>query len=71
MTLKIVNRDEDAKESVRKVLEAALEEHFDSVVVLGFKSDKWRVDASRQIDIVKKLGAIEAMKLELWNSTNA
>jgi broad specificity polyphosphatase/5'/3'-nucleotidase SurE len=50
------------------VLEDAIAERFDTVLVIGIKDDKVIFNASPSLDCTYKLGMIEAAKLDWYNS---
>ena len=51
-----------------EVLDSAISEDFDSVVVVGYKDGSVHISSSNMEDIVKVVGAIEVAKAEVINS---
>ena len=65
--LSVLETKKDAHiEEARKLLQEAAEQGFESVIILGCKDDKLFIKQSAALDCVKKLGMIEAAKLEFW-----
>ena len=56
------------KKDVRRVLEEAICEEFESVLVIGIKDGRAMFRASAALNILEKLGMIEMAKLEWWES---
>jgi hypothetical protein len=69
--MKIVNiataRSDDML--VREVLQEAIDDTFESVIVIGFKDGSVKFRRSKVADTVILLGAIEAAKMQLWETT--
>jgi hypothetical protein len=58
----VVGYQQDAEE----VLQQALEEGFESIIILGLKGDCMHIKSSKQFSTLKTLGALEAAKMQLW-----
>ena len=52
----------------RKVLEEAIGEGFETVLVVGLKDDKVYFKNSKAIDTLHKIGMIDFAKMEFWKS---
>ena len=62
----IKHRDDEMVEEVKEILTDAVDQKFVSVVVIGENGDgKIRIQASRNKDVVAKLGALEVAKHEM------
>ncbi len=58
--------NEDAIEKLEHVLEMARSGEIESFILAGFKPNgNWVMTFSQQIDTLKKIGALEAMKADL------
>lgn len=55
--------------AVRDVLQEAMDENFASVIVVGFKDGQVMFKRSKLDNTIEFLGAIEAAKMQLWEST--
>lgn len=55
--------------AVRDVLQEAIDENFTSVMVVGFKDGQVMFRRSKLDNTIEFLGAIEAAKMQLWEST--
>jgi hypothetical protein len=60
-------RDKDTQE-VKEVLQRALTEGLDSVILFAFKDGAFTVEASSCEDIIHQIGALEVAKQILWTS---
>jgi hypothetical protein len=54
---------------VKEILDEAIDHSFESVIVIGFKEGTVRFMRSKVADTVQLLGAIEAAKMQLWETT--
>ena len=63
--MKVVNlRDE--KKAVRDVLEKAIAEEFESIILFGIKEGRYRIMSTSMHDRLKMIGFLEAAKTEVW-----
>ena len=53
-------------EEARELLKEAEKQGYEFVIILGCKDDRVKVSSSAALDCVKKLGMIEAAKLDFW-----
>ena len=67
--MKVVELYKEEQSRVKGVLEKALAEDFDSVILFGIKDGHYRVMGSGNDDRLKVIGFLEAAKMETW-STN-
>lgn len=63
----ITSRDEHVV-SAKETLTKAIEEEYESVLVLGFKNGRVRMHYSKCADVTKFIGAIEVMKHDFMAS---
>jgi hypothetical protein len=54
---------------VNEILDEARSENFETVIVIGFKNKSVQFKRSKVKDTVLLLGAIEAAKMQLWETT--
>lgn len=54
---------------VREILNEALAENFETVIVVGLKNGSVQFKRSKVKDTILLLGAIEAAKMQLWETT--
>ena len=67
MEIPVLETKKDAHiEDARKLLREAEELGFEFVIILGCKGDKVHITHSTALDCVKKIGMIEAAKLDFW-----
>lgn len=55
-----------SRESARELLEWAMGEDFETVIVFGFKGDAIHTRASACEDCLRIVGALDAAKEEFW-----
>jgi hypothetical protein len=63
--MKIVNL-QDEKTEVKKVLEKAIKENLESVMLFGIKEGRYRVMGTSMHDRLRVIGFLEAAKVEVW-----
>ena len=54
---------------VNEILDETRSENFETVIIIGFKDKSVQFKRSKVNDTVLLLGAIEAAKMQLWEST--
>ena len=54
---------------VSEILNESLAENFETVIVIGFKNKSVQFKRSKVSDTIVLLGAIEAAKMQLWETT--
>ena len=69
MTLKQVEPVKLDVNNVKQVLEDAVEKDFHAVIVFGYKDDRIHVMKSGIKGVVEVLGALEAVKQDLWSGS--
>lgn len=57
---------EDLHRDCAAVLDAALADNYDSVIVFGFKDHQVRTRTSKSVNALELVGALEAAKREIW-----
>ncbi len=62
--LKLINSP--MTRDARKVLEDAIAEDFETVIIFGFKDGMVTTTASRRKNSLEILGALEAAKCSIW-----
>ena len=62
------NKEEQAR--VKSILEKALAENFESVILIGIKDNNYRIMGSGNNDRLKVIGFLEAAKMETWETVN-
>lgn len=62
------NKEEQAR--VKSILEKALAENFESVILIGIKNNDYRIMGSGNNDRLKVIGFLEAAKMETWGVVN-
>lgn len=55
-----------AARDARELLEEALTKNYETVFLVGVKGDTFYVTHSRSLNVMTQLGALEALKLKLW-----
>ena len=63
--MKVVNL-KDEKKAVREVLEKAIAQNFEFVMLFGIKDRQYRVMSTSMNDRLKTIGFLEAAKVEVW-----
>jgi len=63
--MKIVNLQEE-KTEVKKILEKAIKENLESVMLFGIKEGRYRVMGTSMHDRLRVIGFLEAAKVEVW-----
>ena len=63
--MKVVNL-KDEKKAVREVLEKAIAENFESIMLFGIKDGRYRIMSTRMNDRLRLIGFLEAAKSEVW-----
>jgi len=63
--LKIVNL-KDEKNAVKEMLEKAIAEDFESIMLFGIKDGQYRVMGTSMHDRLRVIGFLEAAKTEAW-----
>lgn len=63
--MKIVNL-QDEKTEVKKILEKAIKENLESVMLFGIKEGRYRVMGTSMHDRLRVIGFLEAAKVEVW-----
>ena len=63
--MKIVNLKEE-KNAVKKMLEKAIAEDFESIMLFGIKDGQYRVMGTSMHDRLRVIGFLEAAKTEVW-----
>jgi hypothetical protein len=63
--MKVVNL-QDEKTEVKKILEKAIKENFESVMLFGIKEGRYRVMGTSMHDRMRVIGFLEAAKVEAW-----
>jgi hypothetical protein len=63
--MKIVNL-KDEKKAVKEVLEKAIAENFESIMLFGIKDGRYRIMSTSVRDRLKMIGFLEAAKSEVW-----
>ena len=63
--MKVVNL-KDEKKAVREVLEKAIAENFESIMLFGIKEGRYRIMSTRMNDRLRMIGFLEAAKSEVW-----
>lgn len=62
------NKEEQGR--VKALLEKALAEEFESIILFGVKDNVYRVMGSGNKDRLKMIGFLEAAKMETWDLNN-
>ena len=63
--MKVVNL-KDEKNAVREVLEKAIAQNFEFVMLFGIKDGQYRIMSTSMNDRLKTIGFLEAAKTEVW-----
>ena len=63
--MKVVNL-KDEKKAVKDVLEKAIAENFESIMLFGIKDGRYRIMSTSMNDRLKTIGFLEAAKTEVW-----
>ena len=63
--MKVVNL-KDEKKAVKDVLEKAIAEEFEFVMLFGLKNGQYRIMSTSMNDRLKTIGFLEAAKVEVW-----
>ena len=63
--MKVVNL-KDEKKAVREVLEKAIAQNFEFVMLFGIKDGQYRIMSTSMNDRLKTIGFLEAAKVEVW-----
>jgi hypothetical protein len=63
--MKVINL-QDEKTEVKKVLEKAIKENLESVMLFGIKEGRYRVMGTSMHDRLRVIGFLEAAKVEVW-----
>lgn len=63
--MKIVNL-KDEKKAVKDVLEKAIAENFESIMLFGIKDGRYRIMSTSMSDRLRVIGFLEAAKSEVW-----
>ena len=63
--MKVVNL-KDEKKAVKDVLEKAIAENFESIMLFGIKNGQYRIMSTSMNDRLRVIGFLEAAKTEVW-----
>ena len=63
--MKVVNL-KDEKKAVKEVLEKAIAQNFEFVMLFGIKNGEYRIMSTSMNDRLKTIGFLEAAKVEVW-----
>ena len=63
--MKVVNL-KDEKNVVKEMLEKAIAENFESIMLFGIKEGRYRIMSTSMYDRLKMIGFLEAAKVEVW-----
>ena len=63
--MKVVNL-KDEKKAVKDVLEKAIAENFESIMLFGIKNGQYRIMSTSMNDRLRVIGFLEAAKVEVW-----
>ena len=63
--MKVINL-KDEKKAVRDVLEKAIAENFESIMLFGIKEGRYRIMSTSVHDRLRMIGFLEAAKSEVW-----
>ena len=63
--MKVVNL-KDEKKAVKDVLEKAISQNFEFVMLFGIKNGEYRVMSTSMNDRLRVIGFLEAAKSEVW-----
>ncbi len=63
--MKVVNLKEE-KNVVKELLEKAIAEEFESIMLFGIKDGQYRAMGTSMHDRMKVIGFLEAAKVEAW-----
>jgi hypothetical protein len=63
--MKVVNL-KDEKKAVKEVLEKAVAEEFESIMLFGIKEGRYRIMSTSMKDRLRVIGFLEAAKSEVW-----
>ena len=63
--MKVVNL-KDEKKAVKEVLEKAIAQNFEFVMLFGIKDGQYRIMSTSMNDRLKVIGFLEAAKTEVW-----
>ena len=63
--MKVVNL-KDEKKAVKEVLEKAIAQNFEFVMLFGIKDGQYRIMSTSMNDRLKTIGFLEAAKSEVW-----
>ena len=63
--MKVVNL-KDEKKAVKEVLEKAIAQNFEFVMLFGMKDGQYRIMSTSMNDRLKTIGFLEAAKVEVW-----
>jgi hypothetical protein len=56
----------DEKKAVKDVLEKAIAEEFESIMLFGIKDGRYRIMSTSMNDRLRVIGFLEAAKAEVW-----
>ena len=57
------------KQEAKEVLEEAIEQNFDSVILFGYKDGNIHIKHSSNHSTLEQLGALSAAQIHLWTNT--
>lgn len=63
--MKVINL-KDEKNAVKEMLEKAITEDFESIMLFGIKDGQYRVMGTSMHDRLRVIGFLEAAKAEAW-----
>ena len=63
--MKVINL-KDEKNAVKEMLEKAIAEDFESIMLFGIKDGQYRVMGTSMHDRLRVIGFLEAAKTEAW-----
>jgi len=68
--MNVIEFNKEEQSRVKGVLEKALAENFESVILIGIKDGHYRVMGSGNNDRLKVIGFLEVAKMETWDVNN-
>ena len=63
--MKVVNL-KDEKKAVKEVLQKAIAQEFEFVMLFGIKDGQYRIMSTSMNDRLRVIGFLEAAKVEVW-----
>jgi hypothetical protein len=68
--MNVIEFNKEEQSRVKSTLEKAINEEFESVILIGIKDGHYRVMGSGNKDRLKMIGFLEAAKMETWSAND-